>query len=282
MSKKIRIAATGLDGLVGSRVNELLEKDFDFIPLSQTQMDISKKDQVNAMLKQTPFDMFLHLAAYTNVDGAEREKQTVWDINVTGTTNVFEAVTSQNKPFIYISTDFVFDGRMPPFFEDSTPNPISYYGQTKYEGEKIVQDKAMIVRLSYPYRTHFENKTDIVRSIINALKEKKHLKGVIDQIMTFTFIDDIVYALKHLFKHFAPEIFHIVGGDNLTAYDAILAICDIFGFDKSLVGKTTYQAFYHNKTQRPKKGIIKSKKNNFYQMKTFEEGLKIMKKQLYF
>lgn len=279
MYKKMRAAGTGLDGLVGSRVRELLDKEFDFIPLSQKQMDVTKKEQVNAAIKNLQFDMFLHLAAYTNVDGAEREKELARAVNVVGTQNVFEAATAKKKPFIYISTDFVFDGQAPPFFEDSAPRPISYYGLTKYEGEKIVKDKTMIVRLSYPYRAYFQSKTDIARSIISALAQKKPLKGVVDQIITFTFIDDIAYALKHLLAHFSPEIFHVVGADSLSAYEAMLTICEVFGFDKSLVGKTTYEEFYRGKASRPQKGIIKSTKNNFYRMKTFEEGLKTVKEE---
>lgn len=279
---KLKIAATGLDGLIGSRVAQLLQNDFHFIPLSINKMDITNKEQVFSTLKNINFDLFLHLAAYTNVDGAEKDKNLAWQINVDGAKNVFEAVYNKGKKFIYISTDFVFDGENSPFFEDSPPKPVSYYGLTKYEGEKIVKDKAMIIRLSYPYRASFELKKDIVRSIIDILKQKKPIKGIIDQILTFTFIDDIAVAFKYLFQNHSNEIFHIVGEDSLSAYEAILNICDVFNLDKRLVEKTTFDQFYQGKAKRPKKGIIKSKKNNFYKMKKFREGLLAVKKQLLF
>lgn len=280
--KKLTIATTGGDGLIGSRLIALLRQDFDFIPIYQAQMNITDQEQTNLFIKKIEFDIFLHLAAYTNVDGAEKEKTLAWDINVNGTKNVFAAAAAKKKPFIYISTDFVFDGQSPPFFEDSPPQPISCYGLTKHEGENIVRNQAMIVRFSYPYRAHFEMKTDIVRSIISALRQKKLIHGIVDQIITFTFIDDIAYALKHLFNHYSPEIFHVVGADSLSAYEAMLTICDVFNFDKSLVGQTTYEEFYAGRAQRPKKGIIKSKKNDFYQMKTFAEGLAEVKRQMLF
>lgn len=279
---KLKIAVSGLDGLIGSRLEELLKKYFHFIPLSINKMDIANRQQVFSTLKNINFDLFLHLAAYTNVDNAEKDKNLAWQINVDGTKNVFEAVCNKGKKFIYISTDFVFDGENSPFFEDSIPSPVSYYGLTKYQGEKIVKDKAMIVRLSYPYRTFYELKKDIVRSIIDILKQKKPIKGIIDQILTFTFIDDIAGALKYLFQNHSNEIFHIVGGDSLSAYEAILIICDIFDLDKRLVEKTTFDEFYQGKAKRPKKGTIKSKKNNFYKMKKFREGLFVVKKQLLF
>ncbi|HLD26350.1 MAG TPA: sugar nucleotide-binding protein [Patescibacteria group bacterium] len=279
--KKIRVAGTGLDGLVGSRIVELLKKDIDFIPLSQTIMDITDVANIRSMIQSIDFDLFLHMAAYTQVDGAEKEKDTAWKVNVEGTRNVWKTVTAKNKPFIYISTDFVFDGMNTPFFEDSMPHPISYYGLTKYEGEKILKGSTMIVRLSYPYRSYFENKTDIVRSIILALKDKKPIKGIMDQILTFTFIDDIACALRHLFFHYSSDIFHIVGVGSMSGYEAIQTIGRIFQLDTSHVEKITYDEFYKNKAHRPKKGIIKSKKNTFYKMSSFEEGLKEIKKQLY-
>lgn len=280
MRKKIRVAGTGLDGLIGSRVIELLANDIDFEPIPQTVMDITDEKKTTSVIQSVNFDIFLHMAAYTQVDRAENEKDIAWKINVEGTNNVWNAVAEKKKPFIYISTDFVFDGIAHPFYEDSIPHPISYYGLTKYEGEKIVKDKAMIIRLSYPYRGQFENKTDIVRSILNLLKQHKPIKGIIDQILTLSFIDDIVYAFKHLFSHYSPEIFHIVGADSVSACETIDAIGRVFQLDTSHVIKITYDEFYMGKAKRPKKGIIKSEKNTFYRMKSFEEGLKEIKKQL--
>lgn len=276
--KKIRVAGTGLDGLVGSRIVELLKKDVDFIPLSQTFLDITDNKNTKSIVQSVDFDLFLHMAAYTNVDGAEKEKSTAWKVNVEGTQNIFDAVSQKNKPFISISTDFVFDGISAPFYEDSPPHPLSYYGLTKYEGEKIIKNKGMIIRLSYPYRSHFENKTDIVRSILHALKDKKPIKGIVDQILTFTFIDDIAYAFQYLFSHYSPEVFHIVGEDSISGYDAIQMIGKVFELNTSHVGRITYDDFYKGKAHRPKNGIIKSKKNTFYPMRNFEEGLRKMKK----
>ncbi|MDO9028253.1 MAG: sugar nucleotide-binding protein, partial [Candidatus Roizmanbacteria bacterium] len=174
----IKIALTGADGLVGSRVVELLKTDFEFIPLPQTKMDITNVDQVNDVLKNIDFDFFLHLAAYTNVPKAEAEQDLAFKINRDGTKNVFDVVATKGKKFIYISTDFVFDGINPPYFEDSRPNPTSVYGASKYEGEKIVNPlrqladggQAIIVRISYPYRAHFELKKDFFRTFKSYLE----------------------------------------------------------------------------------------------------------------
>lgn len=276
----VKIALTGADGLVGSRIVELLGREFQFIPLPQAQMDITNAEAVGTVLQNLDFDLFLHLAAYTNVPQAEKEKDLALKINRDGTKNVFEAVTAKNKKFIYISTDFVFDGNNPPYIEDSIPNPISAYAVSKYEGEKIVRDRAMIVRISYPYRAAFEKKRDFFRTFKTYLEQKKPLTMITDSLMTPTFIDDIAHGLGHLIKNFTPEVFHLVGADSLSPYDAALKVADKFNLDRSLIGQTTYGEYIKGKAPLPKLGEIKSSKNNFWKMKTFEEGLEEIIKQL--
>jgi len=280
----LKIALTGADGLVGSRIVELLKDDFEFIPLAQKSMDITDKEQVNSALKDLNYDIFFHLAAYTNVPEAEKEKDFAFKINRDGTKNVFEEVIQKQKKFVYVSTDFVFDGANPPYFEDSIPNPTSVYASSKYEGEKIVNPpaggQAMIVRIAYPYRANFELKKDFFRIFKFYLENNKPLSMITDSLMTPTFIDDIAYGLKYLFNNYSPEIYHLIGSDSLSPYDAAMIVAEKFNLNKSLIGKTTYEEYVKGKAALPKLADIRSKKNNFWKMKNFEEGLEEIKKQL--
>ena len=276
----VKVALTGADGLVGSRIIELLDDDFEFIPLPQSRVDITNADKVNEVIGNLDFDIFLHLAAYTNVPKAEVEKDLAYKINRDGTKNVYGAVAKKDKNFIYISTDFVFDGKKPPYFEDSKPNPISVYAASKYEGEKIVKDKGMIVRIAYPYRTVFDLKRDFMRTFKAYLEEKKPLTMIADSLMTPTFIDDIAFGLRYLFHNYSPEVFHLVGGRALSPYDAALLVADAFNLDRSLVGKTSYEEYIKGKAPLPRLADIRSRKNDFWKMKTFAEGLEEIKKQL--
>lgn len=277
--KKI-IAGTGLDGMIGSRVQELLHHEFDFIHIPQSEMNITDRSQVENKIQSLNFDTFIHFAAFTNVDACETEKELAQKINVEGTRNVFETLQKMGKPLIHISTDFVFDGDHPPYFEDSKANPISNYGKTKYEAEEIVKDRAMIVRLAFPYRAHYDIKKDIVRTFISLLQNGTKITGVTDSIITLTFIDDIAHALKHLINNFKIETYHIVGADSISPYDAIMLICEKFSLNKDLVSKITYDEFYKGKAARPRNSIIETKNNDFYQMKTLSEGLDELKKQI--
>jgi len=280
----LKVALTGASGLVGSRIIELLKNDFIFLPLSHNQMDITKKDSILTTLQNVDFDIFLHLAAYTNVDRAETEEDLAYQINVEGTKNIQEAIKNKNKKLIYISTGFVFDGANPPYNEVSIPNPQSVYAKTKWQGEEIVNPpaggQAMIVRIEYPYRAKYDPKRDFVATIKKLLSENKNINMVNDSLITPTFIDDVAYALKYLFNNFSPEIFHIVGSSSLSPYQAGQAIARVFNLDEKLIIPISAADYFRGKAQRPKNAIIKSIKNNFYKMKSFEEGLRQIKSQL--
>ena len=165
----MKILGTGLSGLVGSRVVELLNSVYEF-EFSDT--DITNKEAIDERIRSSNASIVLHLAAKTDVDGCEKDRTLgtegdAWKINVLGTENVVEACEKNNKKLIYVSTDFVFDGETKSeYSEEDKPNPINWYARTKYEGEKIVQSSNfnwIIVRIAYPYRSNFKRK-DFVRN----------------------------------------------------------------------------------------------------------------------
>jgi dTDP-4-dehydrorhamnose reductase len=140
----MKILGTGLTGLVGSRVVELLKDKYEFENLSRSSgVDITDKNQVLEKIKGSNAQVVLHLAAKTNVDGCEldkplKEKGEAWKINVEGVRNVAEACSQTNKKLIYISTDFVFDGTKDAYSEEDIANPVNWYAQTKYEEKRLL------------------------------------------------------------------------------------------------------------------------------------------------
>ncbi|HLW60020.1 MAG TPA: sugar nucleotide-binding protein [bacterium] len=270
----IRVAITGATGLVGSRIVELLGDRFEFLPLGHDMLDITNKRQVDQVIGATEFEYLLHLAAYTDVEGAETHQDRAYEINVRGTDHIYRAVTRRDRKLIYFSTDFVFDGTAPPYDEDSIPNPLGCYGRSKYEGEQIVHGTAMIVRISYPYRAAFPKKKDFVRRIRALLEQGSELQLVTDSIITPTFIDDIAYATEQVIRHFSPGIVHITGAQSLSPYAAGKLIATKFDFDGARITPITFEKFSALRAPRPRYSMMMSKLNIFYKMRTFEDGLK--------
>jgi dTDP-4-dehydrorhamnose reductase len=286
----MKILGTGLTGLVGSRIVELLSTKYQFENISKsTGVDIEDRESVLSAISASDAQVVLHLAAKTNVDGCETDKPLgqngeAWRINVEGTRNVADACSKTNKKLIYISTDFVFEGTKEFYSEDDVPNPVNWYAQTKYEGEKIIRDLKtpwIIARIAYPYRASFL-KPDFFRAILDRLKNNESVSAVTDHIFTPTFIDDIALALNTLIKNNSQGIFHAVGSQSLTPFAAANLIADEFKLDKSKISKTTRADFFNHRAARPFQLSLKNDKITRLgvRMKTFEEGLREIKAQI--
>lgn len=322
MTRKTKILGTGLTGLVGSRIVELLKDKYEFENLSlETGVDITDKETVAKKIVDTSAEIVLHLAAKTDVDSCEkdREKDTkilsgfhyakfnsasssegipkqvqnngfvtvnsAWAINVEGTRNIVEAAKKNGKKIIYISTDFIFDGTRDFYEEEDNPNPINWYGVTKYEGEKIVQDSnvpSLICRLAFPYRANFPLKKDFVRGILERLKNGQEIKMVKDEIITPTFIDDISHALDLLISQETVGIYHVAGGSSHTPLEIAHLLAHLFNLDESLISETTREAYFAGRAPRPFSLKLKNDKlaKLGVKMSFLDEGLKKIKDQL--
>lgn len=291
----MKILGTGLTGLVGSRIVEILsQKEYEFENISRsTGVDISNKDQVAQVIEKSSADVIVHLAAKADVDGCEKDKEfgqdgEAWKINVDGTRHIADACSIYHKKLIYISTDFVFDGEKDQsvggYSEDDAPNPLNWYGQTKYEGEKIVSSLTtdwLILRIAYPYRVEF-TKNDFVRAVKGRLEKGESVTMVTDHIFTPTFIDDIANAIHRLLMQEANGLFHVVGSSSLSPYDAAVEIAEKYNYKTELIGQTTRSEFFNDRANRPFRLAIKNDKINILgiPMRTFEEGLEELHSQL--
>ncbi|MET3697016.1 dTDP-4-dehydrorhamnose reductase [Bacillus oleivorans] len=210
----MKILVTGYGGQLGyDVVREGLNRDLEIIGANRSDLDITSEDNVRDFVNKINPDAIIHCAAYTAVDKAEEEKELCWDVNVQGTRNLVEAARSNNAKFLYISTDYVFDGKgEKPFFETDIPNPISYYGRTKYEGEKIVQELLknwFIVRISWVFGINGQN---FIKTMLRLSESNDQLNIVNDQYgsPTYTFhlaslLLDIVHSDKYGLYHATNE-----------------------------------------------------------------------------
>ena len=152
----MKILVTGVNGQLGYDVVRKGKKlGLEMIGVDIQDLDITKKEDVFHYILDTKPGAIIHCAAYTAVDKAEDDKQTCWDVNVEGTKYLAKAAKEVNAKFIYISTDYVYNGKgEEAFLESDIPAPLGYYGLTKLEGENVVQELLhdfFIVRISWVF-----------------------------------------------------------------------------------------------------------------------------------
>lgn len=284
----MKILGIGLSGLVGSTLQHLLINDFTFENISLSDgVDITKPLAVRNRIVSSDASLILHLAGKTDVDRCQKDKPLgkhgdAWKINVIGTENIVAACREGRKKIVFISTDFVFDGKKDGAYrEEDRCNPINWYGVTKHEAEKIVSSLAssVIIRIAYPYGATHPTKKDFVAHLVDHLARNEAIAGVTDHVMTPTYVPDIASALKQLITQGKTGTYHVVGSEFITPYRAIERIGRIFGYSVGHLRPTTRKEFFKNRAPRPFRLQLNNDKIQQLGigMKTFEQGLEEIK-----
>jgi dTDP-4-dehydrorhamnose reductase len=295
---KIKIIATGISGLVGSRIVELLGNEYEFISFSlDKSIDITDFNLLKKKFSEFPeIKIVLHLAAFTDVSKAweqnEDKNGSCYRVNVLGSKNIAQLCKRNNKYLIHVSTDFVFDGEKPrqqSYTEKDVPNPIEWYGKTKFWAEEEVKKSGcdyVILRPAFPYKAKFSPKNlepnpklDLVRKIKDKLEKGEALKMFSDQKITPTFIDDFVRVIDKVLKQRPKGIYHGVGSTSLSPYELATRVADVFGLDRTLIKKISLKEYLRkNPESRPRQKNMtlsnkKLEKDLGIRMSSLDEGL---------
>lgn len=191
------ILVTGVNGQLGfDVVKELKRRNIECLGIGRAELDITDEKAVYKYISNLKPRCVIHCAAYTAVDRAEDEVETCTKVNVYGTENIAKACKNIDAKMIYISTDYVFDGKgNEPFEVDGNIKPASVYGKTKYEGElkvKEILDKYFIVRISWVFGVNGNN---FIKTMLRLGEEKESLNVVCDQIGSPTYTFDLAPLL---------------------------------------------------------------------------------------
>ena len=200
------VLVTGANGQLGHKISELLSANCKLIMTDFKEMDITDSTKVLEFIETNKPDWIVHGAAYTKVDLAEDEVEICTKINVNGTKNLAEAAAKFEVPIIYISTDYVFDGKKDsPYTESDTAKPLNVYGRTKLDGEKIIQQickKYYILRVAWLFGELPENYagTNFIETMLRLSKERDTLSVVNDQIGSPTYTKDLVEIIDQIIR----------------------------------------------------------------------------------
>lgn len=198
----MRVLITGAEGQLGHDVAEVLKQhDIDFYGADRHNMDITDASMVKKVFEAYKPHVVVHCAAYTAVDLAESQRETCYDINVLGTRNLAESCRQFGATMVYISTDYIFNGMgETPFHAEDQPDPVNYYGETKYQGELEVKkalSQHFILRISWVFGNHGNN---FVKTMLRLGRTRDELSVVSDQVGSPTYTPDVANMILAMIR----------------------------------------------------------------------------------
>jgi dTDP-4-dehydrorhamnose reductase len=237
----MRILITGAQGQLGQALQQALSGE-ELILKDLPEFDLAHSDSESQIVAARP-SVILHVGAYTNVDGAEREPVRAMTVNAKGTVFVARAAATLNARLIYLSTDYVFDGtKSTPYREEDVPHPINVYGQSKREGEIVALTgcrNTLVVRTAWLYG-HARN--NFVKTIMRMAVEKPFLEVVGDQRGCPTNADDLALALKDLLTSDLRGICHVTNTGDCSWHEFAEAVVSFMDLLTPVRPITTAQA----------------------------------------
>jgi len=232
----------GGSGLLGSRLLDFVTGE-DVIATYRSnpmhgdnmcQLDIASSSQVEKVFKEVVPTLVIHAAAYTDVDGCEKDRVKAHAVNAQGTENIARAARKHRAKLVYVSTDYVFDGLTGMYGESDKTNPISYYGLTKLQGEQFVRDICddfIIARTSVLYG---RGRRNFATWIIEGIRSGKTLR-IANQYVSPTLNTDLVHQILALVEADATGIYHTAGADRISRVEFALEIAGRFGLDPNMI-----------------------------------------------
>lgn len=273
----MKIFVTGVKGQLGyDVVNELEGRGIETIGVDIEEMDITDSTSTWAVIKEAAPDAVIHCAAYTAVDAAEDNEDICRKVNVEGTQNIAAVCKDLDIPMMYISTDYVFDGQGErPWEPDDKRNPLSVYGQTKYEGELAVQntvDKYFIVRITWAFGVNGKN---FVRTMLRLAETNDKITVVNDQFGAPTYTYDLAVLLADMIVTDKYGIYHATNEGNCSWYEFAREIFREADIDMEVIPVSSNA--YNAKAARPVNSRMDKKKldeNGFKRLPEWQDALK--------
>ena len=228
------------------------------------QLDITDESAVKEAVEQIHPDAIIHCAAWTAVDAAEDEenKPKVKAINVDGTRYIAEAAKAVDAKMLYLSTDYVFDGKgtRPWQPDDENYAPLNYYGQTKLMGEQAVSElltKYFIVRIAWVFGLNGKN---FIKTMINVGKTHDIVRVVNDQIGTPTYTKDLARLLVDMIETEKYGYYHATNeGGYISWYDFCCEFYQQYGLETKVIPVTTAE-YGLSKASRPENSRLDKSK----------------------
>lgn len=224
----MRVLLTGGSGQLGTELQKFAPAGCEIIAPTRAELDLNDLASVRSVARNAAPTRIIHAGAWTAVDAAEESSEAAHTVNAESTAVLAEIANDLNAHLLYVSTDFVFgEGHDRPISPQTSGNPLSVYGATKYAGERAVRhalgDKATIVRTSWVYAAHGAN---FVRTMLRLMAERDNLSVVDDQISAPTSAANLAAFCWQLVGEARGGLWHFSDAGVASWYDFACAIYD--------------------------------------------------------
>jgi dTDP-4-dehydrorhamnose reductase len=268
----VSFLVTGANGLVGSRLCRLLAQRgaeviaagrgparFDPLPgVRYVEVDLTAPDQVRALLAAHKPDVVVNPASMTDVDGCERTPHEAYLANAALPAQLAELSKSQGFHLLHVSTDYVFDGANGPYATDDVPNPRGVYAITKHIGEQAVRALAgswAIARTAVVYGWPTAGRNNFGAWLVSSFAEKKPVKLFSDQFVSPSLALNVAAMLAELAERKLTGIWHTSGSTVIDRVAFGRALCEVFGFDATLITPTLLADLKLASPRPPRSGL---------------------------
>jgi len=268
----MKILILGAKGMLGTGLMQTF-LSYNPIGFDLAELDITNHQALENKLKELNPDLVINAAAYTKVDDCEKNQQIAYEVNGRALGFLAKFCRQLGAKLIHYSTDYVFDGEKEKGYrEDDEPNPLSVYGKSKLEGEKMLAeqtDNFYLIRTAWLYG---QNGPNFVKTMISLSEKQPELKVVNDQFGNPTYTKDLAEKTKEIIenKKIKFGIYHVTNSGPCSWYEFAVKIFEILGKDVKITPVTT--AEFPRPAKRPKYSILRNTKLS--DLRPWEEALK--------
>lgn len=296
-----KILMTGSNGLLGQKITDILRyhTEYELIATSKGEnrypkeggyiyenLDITNPLELERIIaKYEPYAV-INTAAMTNVDQCETDKENCDLLNIKAVEYLTKSCAKHNVYLVHLSTDFIFDGQDGPYKEEDEAKPLSYYGRSKWEAEKIIMNSSLdysILRTIIVYGVAAKmSRSNIVLWAKSALEKGDTIKVVNDQFRMPTLAEDLANACILAIDKRAKGIYHVSGKDYMSVIEMVKRIAKFYNLDENLIQETDSSTLNQAAKRPARTGFVLEKAINElgYAPHSFEEGLAVVAKQL--
>jgi len=274
----MNIAIIGAKGQLGSDLVNVFNKNA--IPLTHDEIEISDLKSCEILKKINP-DTVINTAAFHKTDMCEDFPERTFNVNTIGAKNIAEICNKIDAINIYISTDYVFDGRKKkPYVEDDIPNPINTYGMSKYAGEIFTKNycsKYYIIRVASLFGVAGASGKggNFIETMIKKAKNKEEIRVVDDMMMSPTYTKDAAEMIKRIIEKELPfGVYHVTNDGFCSWYEFTKEIFNIIGLSPTVKPIKTHEL--NLKAKRPKFSALKNENIKKYglEMRHWKDALR--------